>query len=61
MEQEKIYNEAIDGDEGFAPGDGYPSCEGESCANVADETGGATDTMADASAAEPSAADEHAA
>ena len=60
MEQEKIYNEAIDGDEGFAPGDGYPSCEGESCANVADETGGATDTMADASAAEPSDADEHA-
>ena len=45
MTKEKVYNEAVDGDEGFASGDGYPSCEGESCANVADETGGATDTM----------------
>lgn len=61
MENEKIYNEAVDGDEGFTSGDAYPSCEGQPCANVADETGGATDTMADASAAEPSADDEHAA
>ena len=45
MTKEKVYNEEIGGDEGFAAGDGYPSCEGESCANVADETGGATDTM----------------
>lgn len=61
MEKEKIYNEAVDGDEGFTSGDAYPSCEGQPCANVADETGGATDTMADAPAAEPSADDEHAA
>lgn len=47
MTEEKVYNEAVDGDEGFSAGDGYPSCEGESCANVADETGGATDTMAE--------------
>ena len=47
MTKEKVYNEAVDGDEGFASGDGYPSCEGESCANVADETGGRTDTMAE--------------
>lgn len=46
MEKEKVYNEAIEGDEGFAPGDGYPSCDGESCANVADEEQAATDTMA---------------
>ena len=48
MTKEKVYNEQVGGDEGFPAGDGYPSCEGESCANVADETGGRTDTMADA-------------
>ena len=45
MTKEKIYNEAVGGDEGFAAGDGYPSCEGESCANVADESQQETDTM----------------
>lgn len=45
MEQEKVYNEAVNGDEGFDNRDGYPSCEGEPCANVADETGGLSDTM----------------
>lgn len=24
MKKEKVYNEAVSGDEGFAPGDGYP-------------------------------------
>lgn len=38
MKKEKVYNEAVSGDEGFAPGDGYPSCDGEPCANVSDET-----------------------
>ncbi len=52
MEKEKVYNEAVEGDEGFSAGDAYPSCEGEPCANVADETGGAADTMADAPAEE---------
>ena len=47
MKKEKVYNEAVSGDEGFAPGDGYPSCDGEPCANVSDETDEATDTMAD--------------
>ncbi|MFQ7502630.1 MAG: hypothetical protein ACLRMJ_04890 [Alistipes finegoldii] len=37
MKKEKAYNEAINGDEGFEPGDGYPSCDGEPCANVSDE------------------------
>ena len=45
MEKEKLYNEAINGDQGFSGGDGYPSCEGESCANVADETDGRSDIM----------------
>ena len=29
--KEKVYNEAVGGDEGFAAGDGYPSCDGEPC------------------------------
>ena len=47
MKKEKVYNEAVSGDEGFAPGDGYPSCDGEPCANVSDETDEATDTLAE--------------
>ena len=47
MKKEKAYNEAINGDEGFEPGDGYPSCDGEPCANVSDTADDATDTMAD--------------
>ena len=58
MEKEKVYNEAVAGDEGFTEGDGYPSCEGQPCANVADETGGATDTMAEEAAPQPDAAAE---
>ena len=57
MTKEKVYNEQVGGDEGFPAGDGYPSCEGESCANVADETGGRTDTMADSAAENEAAAD----
>ena len=45
MKKEKAYNEAINGDEGFEPGDGYPSCDGEPCANVSDEPQDGTDTM----------------
>jgi molecular chaperone GrpE len=57
MDKEKIYNEAVEGDEGFAKGEGYPSCEGESCANVADETEGQTDTMAEPAVEEQLAAE----
>lgn len=60
MDKEKIYNEPVEGDEGFAQGEGYPSCEGESCANVADETEGQTDTMAEP-ATEPAAEEQLAA
>ena len=38
MKKEKTYNEAVDGDEGFVPGEGYPSCDGEPCANVTRRT-----------------------
>lgn len=47
MKKEKIYNEEVGGDAGFTEGDGYPSCEGKPCANVADEEGTQTDTMAE--------------
>ena len=46
MDKEKVYNEAVGGDEGFAAGDGYPSCDGEPCANVTDESPADADTMA---------------
>lgn len=46
MDKEKVYNEAVGGDEGFAAGDGYPSCDGEPCANVTDESSVDADTMA---------------
>lgn len=46
MDKEKVYNEAVGGDEGFAAGDGYPSCDGEPCANVTDENSADADTMA---------------
>ena len=47
MEKEKTYNEAVDGDQAFAQGEGAPSCEGESCANVADDAAAQADTMAE--------------
>lgn len=46
MDKEKVYNEAVGGDEGFAAGDGYPSCDGKPCANVTDESSADADTMA---------------
>lgn len=47
MKKEKTYNEAVSCDDGFEPGDGYPSCEGESCANMSDAADDMADTMAD--------------
>ena len=46
MDKEKVYNEAVGGDEGYAAGAGYPSCDGEPCANVTDESSADADTMA---------------
>lgn len=45
MEQEKVYNQEVDDEQGVAPGDDRLSCEGEPCANVADDSEGATDTL----------------
>lgn len=57
MKKEEIYNEDVSGDEGFAPGDGYPSCDGEPCANVADDQTPETDTMAEPAAVEAQVAE----
>lgn len=46
MNKEKVYNEAVEGDEGFQGGDGYPSCDGEPCVNMSDETPAESDTLA---------------
>jgi len=58
MEKEKLYNEAVEGDEGFSAGDGYPSCEGQPCANVADESGAATDNLSAGEAPQEEPADD---
>lgn len=52
MKKEKVYNEAVDGDEGFVSGEGYPSCDGEPCVNMADDTESATATMAEGDGSE---------
>ena len=68
MKKENIYNEAVSEDDGFNAGDGYPSCEGQPCANMADDTGGMSDILtedadspqfsdAEKAAADPSADD----
>ena len=54
MDKEKVYNEAVGGDEGFAAGDGYPSCDGEPCANVTDESSADRNTPKAASEELPS-------
>ena len=61
MKKENTYNQSVNGDEGFAPGDGYPSCEGESCANVSDERPADADTMAGDEGAQSGASDAEAA
>ena len=48
MTKEKVYNEAVNGDEGFAPGNVDPACEGASCANVADDAAEEPAKMAEA-------------
>ncbi|WP_289065827.1 nucleotide exchange factor GrpE [uncultured Alistipes sp.] len=45
MKDKKAYNEAVEGDENFAAGGAEPAGEGDSCANVADESGAATDNL----------------
>ncbi len=56
MKQEKVYNQEVNGDEGFIEGEGYPSCNGSPCANMADDDameGNLTDTLTDENQEEP--------
>lgn len=55
MKKEKVYNEAVNGDEGFAPGNVDPACEGASCANVADDAAEEPAKMAEAEESEATA------
>ena len=56
MKKQKTYNQDIGGDEGFQPGDGYPSCEGSACDNVTEDGATASDMVADAGGDEDTAA-----
>lgn len=45
-------NQTVEEREGFVEGEGYPNCEGEPCANMAEEENGGADTVAEAPKAE---------
>ena len=53
MSKQEVYNEEVKPEEGFAEGDVEPNCEGQSCANMADDDTPAVDEMADHTDAEP--------
>ncbi len=57
MTEQKVYNQEINGDEGFIEGEGYPSCGGAPCANMADEES-PIEQMADTMTEEEPNADE---
>ena len=46
MTKEKVANQEVEEQNGLHDGEGNPSCEGEQCANMAEEDA-AADTMAD--------------
>lgn len=50
MTEQKVKNQDVEQQDGFRDGDVEPSCEGQSCANVADEEQADSATMADADA-----------
>lgn len=53
MTGEKIKNQDVTEQEGFNDADGYPSCEGTPCANMADDEEQATATMAEGEEEQP--------
>ena len=53
MSKQEVYNEEVKPEEGFAEGDVEPNCEGQSCANMADDDIPAVDEMAEQTDAEP--------
>ncbi len=50
MTTEKTKNQEVKSEEGFNQADGYPSCEGTPCANVAEDDEQTTATMAEGDA-----------
>ena len=55
MTKKTAENQVVEEKEGFVEGEGYPNCEGEPCANMADEEQQATDTVAEEPAEAPKA------
>lgn len=61
MTDEKVKDQEVNQQKGFNEADGYPSCEGTPCANVADDEQEATATMAEGESEESAPAEEVAA
>ena len=55
MTKKTSENQVVEEKEGFVEGEGYPNCEGEPCANMAEEENGDADTVAEEQPAEPKA------
>jgi molecular chaperone GrpE len=53
MTKKTSENQTVEEREGFVEGEGYPNCEGEPCANMAEEESGDADTVAEEQPAEP--------
>ena len=47
MKTKKTENQQVDEKAGFVDGEGYPNCEGEPCANMAEENQQGADTVAE--------------
>ena len=52
MTKKTAENQVVEEKEGFAQGEGYPNCEGEPCANMAEDEQPQADTVAEGQAAE---------
>ncbi len=52
MTKKQADNQVVEEKEGFVEGEGYPNCEGEPCANMAEEAEESADTVAEEPKAE---------
>ena len=52
MTKKQADNQVVEEKEGFVDGEGYPNCEGEPCANMAEESKDETDTVVEEQAEE---------
>lgn len=58
MTEKKVKDQEVNQENGFNEADGYPSCEGTPCANVADDEQQSTATMAEGEAEQSAPAEE---